>query len=179
MDSGRLSAPRLVFSTAGTDDASELCALINAVAIDLTERYGDGHWSRFANEHGTLRRINDSRVIIARDTHGRLAGTLELVTRKPWAIDRVFFTPVKRPLYLLNMAVDVSMQGRGIGRALLAEAERVARAWPAQSVCLDAYDANAGAGPFYARCGYREVGRKVYRGVALVYYECLIRPAVD
>jgi len=101
------------------------------------------------------------------------------VTKKPWAIDRACFTPVKRPIYLINMAVDVSMQRRGIGRKLLAEAERTARAWPAQSICLDAYDTAAGAGRFYARCGYREVGRKVYRGVPLVYYESLIRPAVD
>ena len=179
MDAQRLSGPRLVFSTAGAGDVPELCALLNAVAIDLTQRYGDGHWSRFANENGTLRRITDSRVIIARDTHGRLAGSFELVTKKPWAIDRAFFTPVKRPLYLLNMAVDTSMQRRGIGRALLSEAERVAHAWPAHSICLDAYDASAGAGPFYARCGYREVGRKVYRGVPLVYYEWLMRPAVD
>jgi GNAT superfamily N-acetyltransferase len=170
---------QLVFSTAGADDAPELCALLNAASADLTRRYGDGHWSRLATENGTLRRITDSRVIIARDTHGRLAGTVELVTKKPWAIDRAYFTPVKRPLYLLNMAVDVSVQRRGIGRALLAEAERVARAWPAQSICLDAYDASAGAGQFYARCGYRQVGGKVYRGVPLVYYEWLIRPAVD
>lgn len=170
---------QLVFSTAGADDAPGLCALLNAASADLARRYGDGHWSRLSTESGTLRRITDSRVIIARDRHGRLAGTVELVTKKPWAIDRTFFTPVKRPLYLLNMAIEVSMQRRGIGRALLAEAERVARAWPAQSICLDAYDASAGAGQFYARCGYREVGRKVYRGVPLVYYEWLIRPAVD
>ena len=166
----------LVYSTASADDAPELCAMLNAVAADLTGRFGDGHWSRAATEKGTLRRITDSRVIIARDTHHRLVGTFELATKKPWAIDRACLTPVKRPLYLLNMAVDISMQRRGIGRLLLSEAERVARAWPAQSICLDAYDATAGAGGFYARCGYREVGRKVYRGVPLVYYEWLIDP---
>jgi GNAT superfamily N-acetyltransferase len=82
-------------------------------------------------------------------------------------------------LYLLNMAVDVALQRRGIGRLLLDEAARVARAWPAQSICLDAYDAPAGAGEFYARCGYEERGRKVYRGVPLVYYECLIQAPTD
>ena len=144
------------------------------VAHDLTARYGEGHWSRLATEKGVLRRITDSRVIVARDGDGSIAGTLELVTKKPWAIDRAYFTAVKRPLYLLNMAVDVSLQRRGVGRLLLGEAVRVARAWPAQSICLDAYDAPAGAGEFYARCGYQERGRKVYRGVPLVYYECLI-----
>jgi len=132
-----------------------------------------------ATEKGVLRRIADSRVIVAHDENDRIAGTFELVTKKPWAIDRAYFTPVKRPLYLLNMAVDVPLQGRGIGRLLLAEAARVAHAWPAQSICLDAYDAPAGAGGFYASCGYREVGHKVYRGVPLVYYEWLVNPTQE
>ncbi len=179
MGSRQVSDTRLVFSAAGAGDASELCALLNTAAADLTQRYGDGHWSRIGTEAGTLRRITTSHVIIARDAQGRLVGTFELVTKKPWAIDRSYFTPVKRPLYLLNMAVEISMQRRGIGRLLLVEAERVVRAWPAQSICLDAYDGSVGAGEFYARCGYREAGRTVYRGVPLVYYEWLIRPAVD
>jgi hypothetical protein len=29
------------------------------------------------------------------------------------------------------------------------------------------------------RCGYREAGRKVYRGGPLVYYECLIQSTSD
>jgi hypothetical protein len=47
----------------------------------------------------------------------------------------------------------------------------IARAWPADAVRLDAYDAPAGAGGFYARCGYRERGRVTYRGVPLIYFE--------
>jgi GNAT superfamily N-acetyltransferase len=169
----------LHYSTANADDAPALVHLHLDVAHDLTARYGEGHWSRLPTEKGVLRRIADSRVIVARDAGGRMAGTLELVTRKPWAIDRAYFTAVKRPLYLLNMAVEVSLQRRGVGRLLLGEAARVARAWPAQSICLDAYDAAAGAGEFYARCGYQERGRKVYRGVPLVYYEWLIQAPTD
>jgi GNAT superfamily N-acetyltransferase len=167
------------FSSATAADAVALVHLHLDVAHDLTARYGEGHWSRLATEKGVLRRIADSRVIVARDASGRIIGTLELVTKKPWAIDRAFFTPVKRPLYLLNMAVDVSLQRRGVGRLFLEEAARVARDWPAQSICLDAYDAPAGAGEFYARCGYQERGRTVYRGVPLVYYEWLIQAPTD
>lgn len=170
----------LLFSTASPDDAVELCTLHNGVAADLTRRHGEGHWSRGATEKGVRRRITDTHVMVARGaTSHRIVATLELATKKPWAIDRAFFTPVKRPLYLLNMAVAVSMQRHGMGRLCLHEALRVARAWPAQSICLDAYDAPAGAGDFYARCGYREVGRKVYRGVPLVYYECLVSAATN
>ena len=33
---------------------------------------------------------------------------------------------------------------------------------------------DAGAGGFYARCGYTEVGRAVYRDAPLIYFELLL-----
>jgi len=103
-----------------------------------------------------------------------LVSVLRLATKKPWAIDVAHFTPVKRPLYLTGMAVSVAHQRSGVGRQALADAVSVARAWPAQSVRLDAYDATAGAGDFYAKCGFTERGRVVYRGTPLVYYEMVL-----
>jgi hypothetical protein len=50
-------------------------------------------------------------------------------------------------------------------------AREAAVRWPADAIRVDAYDAEAGAGGFYAKCGYREVGRVVYRNTPLVYYE--------
>ncbi|HEY1600831.1 MAG TPA: hypothetical protein VGG64_14580 [Pirellulales bacterium] len=50
----------------------------------------------------------------------------------------------------------------------------MAYGWPADAVRLDAYDASAGAGGFYSHCGFSEVGRPVYRGAPLVYYELLL-----
>jgi len=41
-------------------------------------------------------------------------------------------------------------------------------------VRLDAYDGPSGGGPFYAKCGFRELGRTVYRGVPLVYFERIL-----
>jgi GNAT superfamily N-acetyltransferase len=96
------------------------------------------------------------------------------VPNKPWAIDTSYFTPCERPLYLLAMAVRPERQRQGIGRWCMGEVERIAKAWPADGIRLDAYDADAGAGEFYARCGCEEMGRRVHRGAALVYYECLI-----
>jgi hypothetical protein len=49
----------------------------------------------------------------------------------------------------------------------MAQARTIAERWPAQAIRLDAYDAAAGAGGFYATCGYRETGR--VRGTPLVY----------
>ena len=107
---------------------------------------------------------------MARDPD-RIVATLRLATKKPWAIDTAYFETVRRPLYLLDMAVEPSCQRRRLGRILVEEAKNVARAWPADTIRLDAYDSPAGAGPFYEKCGFREVGRVRYRQVPLVYYE--------
>jgi GNAT superfamily N-acetyltransferase len=130
-------------------------------------------------EKGVARGVQTSRVLVARDAAGTLAGTLRLATKKPWAIDPTYFVGVRRPLYLIDMAVDPAQQGRGIGRLLLDEADTVARAFPAQAIRLDAYDAAAGAGAFYAKCGYREVRRVTYRGTPLVYFERLLDDAPE
>lgn len=103
-----------------------------------------------------------------------IVGTLTLVTKKPWAIDTKYFTAVRRALYVLDMAVAPDYQRKGIGRRMLDEAAEIARTWPREAIRLDAYDAVAGAGAFYARCGYREVGRVTYRGTPLVYFEYLV-----
>ena len=88
--------------------------------------------------------------------------TDRLTTRKPWAIDTRYFANSRTPLYLLAMAVTPAKQRQGIGRRCMEEAKRIARAWPADAIRLHAYDAAAGAGPFYARCGSTEVGRATY-----------------
>jgi GNAT superfamily N-acetyltransferase len=104
----------------------------------------------------------------------RIVTTLQLATRKPWAIDIAYFTPVQHPLYLTGMAVSVAHQGRGLGRAALDDARAVALGWPADAIRLDAYDAPAGAGRFYERCGYEACARIVYRDNPLIYYELVL-----
>jgi GNAT superfamily N-acetyltransferase len=103
-----------------------------------------------------------------------IVGTLHLPTKKPWAIDVSYFTPVKTTIYLTHVAVIPSMQRQGIGSRLLHEAVKQARAWPADAIRLDGFDAAAGAGASYAKCGFREVGRVTYRKVPLIYFELLL-----
>lgn len=159
------------FATAA--DAPEIAALLTAAAVRLTSEHGPGHWTGIASEKWVLRGIETSRVLVAR-RGGRIVATLRLATRKPWAIDPAYFTPVHRPLYLLDMGVDPDVQRQGLGRRLVAEAVDVARAWPGDAIRLDSYDATAGAGPFYAKCGFRHVGKAVYRGTPLEYFELLL-----
>jgi GNAT superfamily N-acetyltransferase len=160
-------------SIATPDEAGAVAALRNAVASALTERHGTGHWSSVSSEKGIRASMKRSSVYVARDD-GRAIATLELATKKPWAIDRRYFTPVTRPLYLLGMAVDPARQRTGIGRRCLDQAVEMCRARPADALCLDAYDADAGAGEFYHKCGFAEVGRATYRNTPLIYFELLV-----
>ncbi len=163
----------LRFRDASPDDASAIAALRNAAAGALTAKYGQGHWSSLVSERSALLGLRHARVRVGRDGK-RILTVLRLAPRKPWVIDVSYFTPVKRPLYLTGMAVSVGHQAHGFGRLALEDARVIAAAWPADAIRLDAYDADAGAGPFYARCGYRERGRIVYKGVPHVYYEYLL-----
>lgn len=155
------------------EDVPALVELHVRVARDLTRRFGEGHWSGEPTERGILFHLRISRVFVVK-SRGRVMATVRLSTRRPWAIDPTHFTPCKRPLYLLDMAVEPKRQGSGLGRQCMTMVPSLARAWQAGAIRLDAYDGPAGAGPFYEKCGYREVGRVSYRGTALVYLEYLL-----
>jgi GNAT superfamily N-acetyltransferase len=155
---------------ATTADIPQLAALHTAVAEHLTEKHGDGPWSSNTTETGMHYALRNSHVFIAR-VDNEIIATLRLTAKKPWAIDTSYFSPARKPLYLLAMAVTPMKQHQGIGTRCLKEAQRIAREWPADVLRLDAYDAKAGAGGFYAKCGWKETGRATYRGAPLIYFE--------
>ena len=164
---------RLTFRRADTPDVAAVLELRTATARDLTSRFGRGHWSIEGSESGVLNDLRVSQIWLAIRGHAAVA-TFRLSTRKPWAIDASYFTRSTRPLYLTDMAVRPEVQRLGIGRQCVEKVVAIARRWPADSIRLDAYDAAAGAGGFYARCGFREVGRVSYRGNPLVYFEMML-----
>jgi GNAT superfamily N-acetyltransferase len=125
-------------------------------------------------EKGVLYAMRMGRVYVARDGRTTIIGTLTLAAARPWAIDKKYFSKCQRPLYLLAMAVAPDRQRRGVGRAMLEDVKRVVKARPGDAIRLDAYDLPGGGGEFYAKCGYREVGRVTYRGAPLIYYELLL-----
>ncbi len=160
---------------ATSDLAPALAELHNAVAEHLTREHGTGPWSSKTSEKGVLQAMRTSRVFVAREGSS-IVGTLRLAAKKPWAIDTGYFTACEKPLYLLAMAITPSRQRQGLGKKCIAAVAKFARAWPADALRLDAYDAPAGAGPFYARCDFTEVGRATYRNAPLIYYELLLNP---
>lgn len=158
---------------ATVDDIPELVRLKNSVSESLTGRYGVGHWSTNVTDKGIVFAMKNGTVYIYRENDTILA-TVTLSARKPWAIDTAYFSSAKRPVYLTAMAVAPDAQCKGIGRRCLDEVLEIAKGWPADAIRLDAYDAEAGAGEFYRKCGYTEMGRTVYRDTALVYFEKLV-----
>jgi GNAT superfamily N-acetyltransferase len=144
--------------------------LRSAVAQQLIRQHGHGHWSSCPTEASVIRSFKMSRVLVAR-REDRLVATVRLSTRKPWAIDLACFTAASHAVYLQDLAVAPEAQRQGIGRRMVEEATSVAHGWPSQAIRLDTYDHVAGAGPFYRRCGFHEVGHAIYRGVPLVYFE--------
>lgn len=164
---------RLKFRDATLDDVAAIAALQNAAAGALTARFGPGPWSTLVTERAAAYAQRQARVRLGREGK-RILTVLRLATKKPWAIDVAYFTPVKRSLYLTGMAVSVAHQGQGLGSLALEDACTIAAQWPADALRLDAYDADAGAGGFYTRRGFTERGRVVYKGDPLLYYERLL-----
>jgi GNAT superfamily N-acetyltransferase len=164
---------KVTLKPATTAHATAIAKLRVATNEKLTRDFGPGPWTTTVTEKGILFALRNSRVYVCRD--GRtIIGTLTLATKKPWAIDKKYFTNCQRPLYLLAMAVAPDRQRHGIGRAMLVDMNRIANSSPADAIRLDAYDLPGGAGEFYAKCGYREMGRVTYRGAPLIYYERLL-----
>lgn len=164
---------RITLKEATPEEAPAIAAMRTAVAHHLLARYGKGPWGSDVTERGVRFGMKTGKVFVAK-VRGAVVATLRLSTRKPWAIDRSYFTDCARPLYLTDMAVTPAKQRHGVGRQCLERALEICARWPANGIYLDAFDADAGAGGFYARCGYREVGRVTYRKCPLVYFEHML-----
>jgi ribosomal protein S18 acetylase RimI-like enzyme len=84
---------------------------------------------------------------------------------------------VEQPDHLLveNVAVDPSRQGAGVGRELLAYAERHAAARGLPELRLYTNEAMTENLSFYPGLGYRETGRRVEDGFRRVYYSKPVR----
>jgi GNAT superfamily N-acetyltransferase len=170
---GGRAATALIFRDADAGDAEGLAALLAEAAQTLTALHGTGPWSRASSPESVGRAIAEGRMILAEDGD-RPVGMLRLRARRPFAIDIGRFSPARAPIYLVDMAVRPDRQRRGVGRAMLAVAIDEALAMGRDAIRLDAYDAAAGAGPFYRNCGFAPRGGAIYRRVPLAYFERLL-----
>jgi GNAT superfamily N-acetyltransferase len=141
----------------GPDEVAPLHEIVRACGADLAARLGLHHWDPPLPLE-ELREHARTREVYAVLDGSRLVGTftvgLEAIPRYP----REIFSAVEPALYLNRLAVLPSMQGRGLGRACMAEVESLARDRGARAVRFDAVAAYTGLRAFYRRLGYAERG---------------------
>src|SRR2546423_5064135 len=151
----------LKFRDATVDDVPVIAGIQNAAAGALTARFGVGHWSSLGTERSATLGQRHGCVRVGR-LQNRIVTVLRLATKKPWAIDVSYFTPVKRPLYLTGLAVSVAHQGRGLGRVAMEDACAVARNLSAHAIRPDVYGSPAGGARRFFWWGVSERGVVVY-----------------
>ena len=105
------------------------------------------------------------------DDYGALIehGRVHVVERDGVAEGVVVLIPQDDAMLLDNVAVAPAAQGTGLGRALLAFAEREAVAAGYRSIRLYTNEAMTENIRLYARLGYRETHRVVEQGLRRVY----------
>lgn len=166
--------PKILIGRATLQDAGAVAAVRLAAARDLTRRFGEGTWSYASDSEAGVRLEVESGQVFQGRTAATVVATFRLSSRNPWLGDTSFFTSSATALYLTSMAVLPKYQRSGVGRLCIEQAVRIAREWPAGAIRLDAYDAPAGAGEFYRKCGFREVHRGEYHGTPLIWFERLL-----
>jgi GNAT superfamily N-acetyltransferase len=91
------------------------------------------------------------RLLIGRDEDGRTAATAFLTFNSHRLMTHW--------VWLYTVMVHPRHHGKGYGRALMAEAERVARGFEGVEAIRLTCRGGLGLEHFYAACGYKEVGR--------------------
>ena len=66
------------------------------------------------------------------------------------------FTYAARVLHVDQISVQPSIHGRGVGRELMQEVERLAKEWGAERLQLDSWDFNVAAHGFFEHLGFQK-----------------------
>jgi predicted N-acetyltransferase YhbS len=117
---------RLSFRFATEADIPAILKLRLAVDGDQAMRFGDDRWATSTTEKSVARNLKSSRVIVA-SQRSRIVGAARMETKKPWAIDLKYFTPVGKAVYLGDVNVDPELQRTGIGLELMDQVKEKAR----------------------------------------------------
>lgn len=99
-------------------------------------------------------RSEASRLLVARDDTGRIAGSLTLV---------LFRIPTAVRAWIEDVVVDEAARGQGIGEALNREALRIAADAGARTVDLTSRPSREAANRLYQRIGFEQRETNIYR----------------
>ncbi|MEH3054015.1 MAG: GNAT family N-acetyltransferase [Patulibacter minatonensis] len=141
---------------ASVEDADAFGAIARAAFGVYLERLPAGvRPAPMEADHATVIRRHEAWVL---EADGLVGGFLTLV-------------PSGDHLLLETVAVDPALQGRGLGRRLLALAEERAAALGLPAIRLYTHVAMTENQALYERLGYREVSRGRQAGLDRVFYE--------
>jgi ribosomal protein S18 acetylase RimI-like enzyme len=150
----RLEAATPSLRRAGPSDASAIRRLVAAAYEGYTPVLGRTPRPMLADYDVAVR---DHEVWVLEAPDGAIVGVIELVPRGDH-------------LWIQNVAVSPAVQGRGLGRRLLAHAEDEARRHGLSEMGLltnERYTTNIA---MYQRYGYRETHREPCEGTDLVHF---------
>ncbi|MEC9367404.1 MAG: GNAT family N-acetyltransferase [Pseudomonadota bacterium] len=143
----------LELSQAETGEASQVRALARDAYAIYVPRMGREPAPMLADYENL---IAAGRVTVLRD-NGRLVGFLVAYPRG-------------KNLHVENVAVAVAARGRGLGKLLLDEAERIAGEAGLRALELYTNEKMTENIAWYPRLGFRETGRRIEDGYARVYF---------
>ncbi len=98
-------------------------------------------------------------------------GVMHLVDDESGMVAMLVLRPLKSSMLLENVAVHPRAQGRGIGRSLIAEAERATRAAGLERVILYTHARMASNIALYKRAGFVVVEERHEQGLDRIYME--------
>lgn len=158
MSAGSTEPPAVVFSSATADDVTEIASLVQSAYRGDDSRQG---WTTEADflegqrvDEPMVREILDhpDAMILTARIDGRLVGCCEL--RLHDAADEAV-----RSAYLGMFAVDPGLQAAGMGRRILAEAERrVIERWAAKRLVITVISVREELISWYERRGFHLTG---------------------
>lgn len=75
------------------------------------------------------------------------------------------FTIAMRSLLVDQLSVRPAAHGQGVGKALMQQAERLAKEWAVQRIQLDSWDFNIAAHGFFEHLGFQKFDFRFWRAV--------------
>jgi ribosomal protein S18 acetylase RimI-like enzyme len=169
----------LTFELAGPEHAKAVDEMRAASAQDLTDKLGQGHWSRSTKIASVRERIKCADPTNLRGTTLYIAcrgndvvGSVMVSTYPPGFWRKAYWQDGKASgLGVFYLVVPPEFQRQGIGKFLMESVEQLAKAHGIEWVRLDAYADNPISTGFYRTIGYEERAAIDLRGIGLVLFE--------
>jgi ribosomal protein S18 acetylase RimI-like enzyme len=160
---------------ASREDVEPLYDILVKCGLDMRDRLGLAHWIPAYPRDLFEEHIEKGAVFSVEARGGEPVATFTASCDAPDYLDLSLWPNDAKPaLYLSQLAVSPKLQGRGIGRACIAAAERLAIEHGCRSIRLDVAESHAGLLDWYLGLGYRESCRYEAFGTRMVGFEKLV-----